>query len=176
MRRSIKMTLGFCFLMLTVASCQVTEVTPSSQPTATGLPDPHNHVVDVNRTGLSPESSADFAMVEVSLDPSLERENSTENPEGTFQAFTVCDPALCSDENCCQDRILVEDTQTDQIYEIQGLPLRWRPFSDLVWITNDILVFDRWSNPDYGVHYAVNVREKRLLLASPFPGQLPATP
>lgn len=175
MRRSIKMTLGFCFLMLTVASCRV-EVTPNSLPTATELPDPHNHVVDVNRTGLSPESSADFAMVEVSLDPGLERENTTESPGGTFRAFTVCDPTFCSSENCCQGRILIEDTQTSQVYEIQGLPLRWRPFSDLVWITDDILVFDRWSNPDYGIHYAVNVRDKQLLLASPFPAQLPATP
>ena len=174
MRRSIRIGFGLV-LLFAAASCQIKTI-ENDLPTETALPDPHNHVVDVSQTGLSPESTADFRMEEVSLDLGLKRENVTENPSRTFQAFTVCDPTLCSSGDCCQERILAEDIKTNRIYEIQGLPLRWRPFSDLVWITDDILIFDRWSNPDYGIHYAVNVREKRLLLASPFPRQITAPP
>jgi hypothetical protein len=172
MRHRIGVALGLVFVF-TAAGCRAGSAR-NDPSTATPLPDPHNHVVDVSQTGLSPESTADFEMAEVSLDADLQRENVIENPSGTFQAFTVCDPALCSSENCCQDRILVEEMQTGQVCEIQELPLRWRPFSDLVWIADNILVFDRWSGPDHGVHYVVNIQERKLLVASPFPRQLPA--
>ena len=171
-RIGVALRLVFAF---TATGCRAA-IAPDDPSTATPLPDPHNHVVDVSQAGLSPESTADFEMAEVSLDPGLKRENVTESPSGTFQAFTVCDPALCSSDNCCQDRILVEEMRTGQLCEIQGLPLRWRPFSDLVWIADNILVFDRWSGPDRGVHYAVNTQERQLLIASPFPRQLPADP
>jgi hypothetical protein len=167
---------GIFLLVFTAAFCRVVEGTPSIPPASVPLPDPHEHVMDVDQTAPSPEIIADFMIVEVTLDHSLERENAVESPGGTFLAFTVCDPALCSGDSCCRERILFENIQSGGICEIQGLPLPWRPFSDLVWITDSILVFDRWSGPDHGVHYAVDVLGNRLLLASPFPGRLPAAP
>jgi len=164
MRCNTPILIGFCFLVAVLGSCQTTEGASDTVPTPT-LPDPHHHVVDVNQTRLDPQSIADFRIAEVSVEPTLRRENITVNREETFQAFTACDQTSC--------RIFVEDLDTGQVYKIQGLPLPWRPFSDLVWISNDILVFDRWSQPHYGIHYAVDVREKTLILASPFPDQLP---
>jgi hypothetical protein len=29
-------------------------------------------------------------------------------------------------------------------------------------------MFDRWSQPHYGVHYAVNIKSRKLLIAAPF--------
>jgi hypothetical protein len=46
-----------------------------------------------------------------------------------------------------------------------------RDFSDLVWVNDRYLVFDRWSSPHYGMHYIFDVTQKKLLLATPFPDQ-----
>ena len=84
--------------------------------------------------------------------------NFVANRSRTYEAFTVS-----------SSRLFVTERKTGKIFEIRGLPLEWRPFSDLVWADNRTLVFDRWSQPHYGVHYAVNVRSKRLFIAAPFP-------
>ena len=66
-------------------------------------------------------------------------------------------------------RLFVAERKTGKIFEIRGLPLEWRPFSDLIWADNRTLMFDRWSQPHYGIHYAVNVEGRRLVAAVPFP-------
>ena len=139
------------------------EVQESSLPTP--LPDPHNHVIDVNESQLDLEDFKDFQVVPATVAPDLERENETSSQSKTLIAFSVCDEQAC--------KIFFEDIEADQIYEIQGLPLPHRPFSGLVWITDNILVFDRWSQPHYGVHYVVDVNERNLLLASPITDEAP---
>lgn len=130
----------------------------------TTYPDPHHHVVDINNNGLG-SNAAKFKMAEVSVEPNGERESSTVNQEMTFQAFFACD------QGC---RVLVEELATGQTHELQAPSFApWRPSSDPVWVTNDILVFDQWMQPHHGVHYAVDVRARKLILASPFPYQLP---
>ena len=99
-----------------------------------------------------------FAMVETSLEPKIKRENVVTSRNRKHAAFTVDDT-----------RLFVSDRQAQKILEITGLPLEWRPFSNLTWASNEILVFDRWSQPHYGVHYEVNVRSRKLLVAVPFP-------
>lgn len=163
MKARTLMLFELCFLAVMIEGCQVNKNALNNVPTPT-LVDPHHHVVDISKAWLDPQIVATFKIVEVSIEPDLERENNTKNQNGTFQAFTTCG------QSC---RIFIEELKTSKIYELQGLPLEWRPFSDLVWITNDILVFDRWSQPHYGVHYAVNMKERKLILASPFPDQLP---
>jgi hypothetical protein len=117
---------------------------------------PHHHI---RLFGSVLEKVApDFSMVEVSLEESMKKENLVVNRSWTYDAFTVS-----------SSRLFVTERKTGKAFEIRGLPLEWRPFSDLVWADNRTLVFDRWSQPHYGVHYAVNVRSKRVFIAAPFP-------
>lgn len=174
MQYDLLKAVALCFLAVFISGCFGSGNAASIIATPT-LSDPHHHVIDVNQTELDPQSIANFEIIKASVDPNLKMENITVNPDGTFRAFTICDPTLCQDEDCCQERILVENLQTGQIYEIEGLPLPWRPFSDLVWVTNDVLVFDRWSQPHYGIHYAIDIHQRKLILASPFPDQLPSS-
>jgi hypothetical protein len=158
-----------------MGGCYHAANTPSTIPTPT-LPDPHNHAVDVNQMTPVPEVIEKFKMVEIHTEIELQRQNVVTSSEGNFRAFTVCDPSLCQGESCCQDRLFVEDIEKGNIYEIQGLPLAWRPFSDLVWIRDHVLIFDRWSQPEYGIHYAVDASKRKIILASPFPDQAPEVP
>jgi hypothetical protein len=163
MKGRIPILFGLCLFVVLIEGCQANKNVLNNIPTPT-LVDPHHHVVDVNQAWLDPQIVAMFKMVEAPIELNLERENITTNQDGTFRAFTTCG------QYC---RIFVEELITGKIYELQGLPLEWRPFSGFVWITSDILVFDRWSQPHYGVHYAVNIKERKLILASPFPDRLP---
>ena len=100
----------------------------------------------------------EFSMPETSLEAGLEKENLITNRTSKYEAFTVSGT-----------RLFVAEQGMGKIFEICGLPLEWRPFSDLMWADNKTLIFDRWSQPHYGVHYAVNVKTRKLLVAAPFP-------
>jgi len=145
--RKIGLVLVLCFLIaIIMGSCQNSEPQNSRLPTPT-LDDPHHHGVDISHIGIPVE----IKVVEVTMDPNIVRENVTANQSRTFKAFTTYEESF---------NIFVEDTVEGVTMEIQGFPSPWRPFSDLVWITDDILVFDRWANPHYGVHYTINIRRK----------------
>jgi len=96
-------------------------------------------------------------MVETSLDADLKRENLVTSRDKKHDAFTISDT-----------RLFVMENETKKILEIKGLPLEWRPFSDLSWKNNQTLMFDRWSQPHYGVHYSVNIKTRKLIVAAPF--------
>ena len=70
-----------------------------------------------------------------------------------------------------RDHIQIEDLNSQKIFEIEGIPLEHRPYSDLVWVGTRYLVFDRWSQPHYGMHYVVDIQRKKVILAHPFPDQ-----
>ena len=101
----------------------------------------------------------EFSMIEVALKPA-KKENLVINKSKKHEAFTV--------EGT---RLFVLERQTQKLFEIAGLPLEWRPFSDLTWADNQTLMFDRWSQPHYGVHYKINVRTRKLLVVAPFGDQ-----
>jgi len=103
----------------------------------------------------------DFSMVETSLVAKAQKENVITNRNRTYEAFTVSGT-----------RLFVVERRTKKNFEIHGLPLEWRPFSDLVWKNRYLLVFDRWSQPHYGVHYVVDVKSKRLVTAATFPDEV----
>jgi hypothetical protein len=42
-----------------------------------------------------------------------------------------------------------------------------RPFSNLQWVSEDVLVFDQWSQPHYGLHYRVSIDREELLSVTP---------
>jgi hypothetical protein len=100
----------------------------------------------------------EFSMDETSPEADMKKENLVTSPNKKYEAFTFSDT-----------RLFVSERRTGKVFEIRGLPLDWRPFSDLAWANNHTLMFDRWSQPHYGVHYAVNVTSKKLMVAAPFP-------
>jgi hypothetical protein len=138
-----------------------------------GIPMAGRHPIVFGEMTPDSEIAADFRMMDEQPPVDLQRQNVVTTSEGHFRAFTVCDPALCQDKGCCQERLFVEDLGRDRTYEIQGLPLTWRPFSGLAWVRGDVLTFERWSQPAYGVHYAVDVGEGELLLAAPLLARSP---
>lgn len=79
-----------------------------------------------------------------------------------YEAFTVLN------EKSGKERIFFADRRTGKIYEIRGVPLAWRQFSDLQWQGNRTLVFDRWANPTYGAHYEIDARTRKLKKALVF--------
>lgn len=130
-----------------------------SQSSRPPLPKLHRHI-GVSRSTVGVDVP-EFSMAETSVEAGLKRENHKANRPQTYAAFTVTGA-----------RLFVSERKTGKIYEIQGLPLGWRPFSDLSWAHDDTLMFDRWSEPHYGVHYSINVKSKRLMAAVPFPDQV----
>jgi hypothetical protein len=129
--------------------------------------DPHEHVVDVNANNwLGGQNAADFQMKMVDDKAYGEQEHYVEaiNSQASFLAFSGCT------DKC---RVFVADILENQVYELEAPSLTpSRPIINLVWATDDILVFDQWSQPHHGVHYAVNVSDQALLLAAPFPDWL----
>jgi hypothetical protein len=167
MQTSRLVPIGFFVLAAILQGCGAQSVS-SAVPTPT-LTDPHHHVVDVSASTVLPEMAEELAFVEVALDPQAERFKITANSTGTYQAFCI-DEILSN--GGFRERLIVEDLNTGRTYEVQGLPLPWRDFSSLVWM-GDILVFDKWSQPHHGLHYAVDVQSGTLIQAAPFPDQLP---
>ena len=116
----------------------------------------HRHIM--RGKSIPADVAPKFSVSETSLEGGVKKENLITNQRRTYDAFTVSGT-----------RLFVEERKTGKIFEIRGLPLEWRPFSDLIWANKETLVFDRWSQPHYGVHYAVNVKSRRLVVAAPFP-------
>ena len=130
-----------------------------SQSSRPALPKVHRHIgVDKSDVG---ENIPEFSMAETSLTAGMQKENLITSRSREYDAFTVSGT-----------RLFVAERRTGKILEIQGLPLGWRPFSDLIWAGSRTLMFDRWSQPHYGVHYAVDVASRRLVAAVPFPDKV----
>lgn len=162
--RALVMVLGASLLIVINQACLASESRPKVTLTPT-IPDPHNHVGDINNNSLGPQNAADFKLVESFVEPNAASENIAVNQQGTLRAFSLC-------ERDCE--IFIEDLETNRTYQLEAPSfLSTRPFSDLVWIANDILIFDQWTQPHYGVHYAVDVVNRELILASPFTDQAP---
>lgn len=104
------------------------------------------------------EDIPEFSMAETSLEAGAIKENLRTNRTKEYDAFTVDGT-----------RIFVAEPKRGKVLEIRGLPLEWRPFSNLIWADDRTLMFDRWSQPHYGVHYAVDVQRRKLVAALPFP-------
>jgi hypothetical protein len=121
------------------------------------MPKVHRHYGKMASTLA--EVAPEFSMAETTLKKADKKANVAINKNRTFEAFTVDD----------EIRIFIKDRKTGKIFEIKGLPFEWRYFSDLVWADNQTLMFDRWSEPHFAVHYAVNAVKRKLIAAKPFP-------
>jgi len=122
----------------------------------------HLRLLDVREQILQ-----DVEIAEVSLGEDVARENLARSRGGRYEAFTSYHAGQPSGY-----RIYFAERGAGKVYEVRGLPLPHRPFSDLVWVNGRTLAFDRWSQPHYGIHYVVSVTGRKLLRASAFPDEV----
>lgn len=94
------------------------------------------------------------------------RSNVARNRTGSYTAFTLEVP-IDNDANNTREVIFIEDKGQGKIYEVRGFDFS-RPFANLAWSDKDTLVFDQWMQPHHGVHYAFNMRQKKLVAAAPY--------
>jgi hypothetical protein len=99
----------------------------------------------------------EFSIADTSLAAGTRKENLVTDRHRRYAAFTVSDTQL-----------FVVERRTGKAREIRGLPFAWRPFSDLIWADSRTLLFDRWSSPHVGVHYAVDVVTGKLVAVVSF--------
>lgn len=125
--------------------------------------DPHDHAVSVHETPWTTALAPQARMVR--LQGPVAGSDTVVSPDGAWRAF-VFEP---SDEP--GGRLCLETVRGGRRYELRGLPLPYRPLSALVWLDADRLAFDRWSQPHYGIHYVLEARRARLVLATPFPDE-----
>ncbi len=84
--------------------------------------------------------------------------NLVTNANRTRQAFSVYFPGAE-----ISDRLFVTDLTSHEALEITGIPLPHRPISNLTWETENIVVFERWSQPHYGWRYKIDCKAKKLV-------------
>jgi hypothetical protein len=134
---------------------------------STHFADPHGHVVDVHTRPWSADIP-NARLVWVDPPPSDRLRDVVTNQSATARAY-ILEKAWMTDST--RDHVQIEFLDTATVFEVEGIPLEHRPISDLVWTDDRYLVFDRWSQPHYGMHYVVDVAKKTLILATPFPDQ-----
>jgi hypothetical protein len=107
------------------------------------------------------QEGADVSFVVASPPRNAQREGLVSDQVRRYSAFTVR-------RRFDRFQLFVLDRRTGRTREIRGIPFASRPFSDLVWSDARTLLFDRWSSPHFGVHYAIDVVSGRLRAAVAF--------
>ncbi len=127
------------------------------------VPDPHRHLVPVHERPWHNDLAPDARFVRIARP--LVGHDTALSPHRRWRAFVHDRP----DEQ--GGRVCLQEVQTGKQYELLGVPLPYRPISDLIWLDDTLLTFDRWSQPHYGIHYVVNARRLQVLLSTPFPDE-----
>jgi hypothetical protein len=112
------------------------------------IPDPHAHVVDVHAKPWLTEMAPDAVVMKVYVCDKIARNNIITNQSGAMLAFTV--PVKQGPPDWQVEYAYFQTIETDDLWVILGIPMEYRPFSDLIWVNNRYLVFDRWSNHTMG--------------------------
>ena len=133
------------------------------------FPDPHGHVVDVHALPWMTELAPDVLILKVPALDKKPHENCVTNQSQTIVAFTIF--AGRNPPDWQGEHVYFQRLGANERFVILGIPMGHRDFSDLVWVNDRYLVFDRWSSPHYGMHYIFDAVQKKLLLATPFPDQ-----
>lgn len=112
------------------------------------------------RADMLTELRSSVSLVRVAPLKEGERENVCTTRNRRFTAYTV---------SLETERLFIKDNRYKIVYELQGIPLEYRPFSDLKWSSQNSLQFDRWSQPHHGMHYELDIGQKKLVRAYAFP-------
>lgn len=116
------------------------------------------------------EISQQIVIKEISFDnylAKLEKQYPVQSKNNAFQAFALVVPRNKEGSETV-DRIFFVDKKSSRVFEIYGLPDSHRPFDDLKFVENNILRFDRWSNPHGGKRYEFDLRRRKLVKATSF--------
>lgn len=89
------------------------------------------------------------------VDTSLPFYSEEQNPTETVRAYT-----WCTQESC---KLIIDDIVEGSTYELQGIFLSWRPYSNLNWVDDNTLEVEQWTNPNYGTRYHINVAEQKIV-------------
>jgi hypothetical protein len=85
-----------------------------------------------------------------------------ESPDRVRQAFVFCVPSGSKDATSCAQRVFVTDLGTDETYEITGEDVfaeTGRLITELKWINNFTLSYERWMQPHFGHRYVIDVKK-----------------
>jgi hypothetical protein len=147
------------------ARAPVQQNQPAPKDSSQGaLPDPIGHVVDVHEKPWSVEIAPDTRVTQTTPPDKSVREQTVTNVGN--EAFVV------SNEDPANNQIeFVYFIAAGRCYRIDGIPLPNRPFSGVAWASPRYLVFDRWSQPHYGIHYIVDIEALSVVNVAPFPDQ-----
>jgi hypothetical protein len=88
----------------------------------------------------------------------------TESPDKIRQAFVFCVPSGNPEATSCAQRVFITDLGTDETYEITGEDVfaeTGRLISELKWINNFTLSYERWMQPHYGHRYVIDFKLKK---------------
>jgi hypothetical protein len=113
-----------------------------------------------SRVDMLSEIASEVSFTRADASGAAKRQDICRSRDKRFIAYTTSEGT---------ERLFVHDTRTRTVYEIKGIPLAYRPLSDLHWKERYRLEFDRWSQPHYGVHYELDVLRKKLVAAYGFP-------
>jgi hypothetical protein len=125
--------------------------------------DPHKHVVAVHEKPWKIDLAPEVKMIPLKGTPENIRD-SVVSPTGRWFAFVF----NVQDEWA---RVGFQEIGSGKRYQLINVPHSHRPINDIVWIDSTLVAFDRWSQPHYGMHYVVDVRNTCLVLAVPFPDE-----
>jgi hypothetical protein len=106
----------------------------------------------------------DFQVVETQATANTQLTRDTAvNQSDYLKAYIACLP-ISGTITTCQDRLFVEDIATQKAHELKATCfLPWRPFSNLAWTTDTILVFEQWANPSFGHRFTVDISNGKML-------------
>lgn len=132
------------------------------------ISDPHRHVVDVHEKPWGVELAEHVSIERIPMTEKAVRGNIVTNMAGTQVAYTI-EAQISRDKQV--EYVCFQNVGGTNAWVLLGMPMPHRPFTDLMWVEDRYLVFDRWSHPHYGMHYVVDSKARKLLLAVPFPDQ-----
>jgi hypothetical protein len=84
-------------------------------------------------------------------------EEIADNVNNSRKAIVACMP------DKCVDYVYVKDNVTSKAYQIDwGGRMDWRPIQRLIWIDQDVLLFDQSANPHFGYILVIDVAQKEF--------------
>lgn len=93
------------------------------------------------------------------------RQSATLNPARTRTAYTA-QFKMKNEPDAMLEVVIIADQKSGEMFEVRGFDdFSSRPFSDFKWITNDILQFEQWVNPNNGGRYRINLKTGKLVAA-----------
>jgi hypothetical protein len=104
----------------------------------------------------------------------LRVEEISDSLSGNHRAYLVLEPHSCTDGECFQNKVYIEERTTRTLYQLDwdGY-MSWRPISRLIWIGNEMLVFSHPSNPHISQIVGISMVERDFLFYSIAYGECP---